>query len=352
MLLPRSDIKIRTSILLSSRISRRAFLAASVAAPLGMRLPSALTQNQLVDPATLKPGEFTWNPERSPEGPVVVLVSIPKQWVVVYRNGVQIAASTCSTGRPGHRTPAGVFVVLEKDKTHHSSTYDNAPMPYMERLTWNGVALHAGNLPGYPASHGCVRLPLEFAKLLFGVTTLGTPVVVADGDVAASDLQHPGLLISNHLEQMAREAVKTVSAKSAHPVSATRETHQTSAFVVSAADRKLIAFVNGDEAFTAAVGIDEPGKPFGTHAFTLTGPDSDPAHLKWLAFGLSAGTDQALASALLVSETIKRIDLAPEVARRMTSLLHPGSTLVITDVHDADEHRTGPGFAILTHEKT
>src|SRR4051812_2599960 len=118
MILPRSDMKIRTSILLSSRISRRAFLAASVAAPLGMRFPSALTQNQFVDPATLKPGEFTWNPERSPEGPVVVLVSIPKQWVVAYRNSVQIAASTCSTGRAGHRTPAGVFVVLEKDKTH------------------------------------------------------------------------------------------------------------------------------------------------------------------------------------------------------------------------------------------
>jgi lipoprotein-anchoring transpeptidase ErfK/SrfK len=77
----------------------------------------------------------------------VILVSIPKQWVVIYRNGVQIAASTCSTGRPGHRTPAGVFVILEKDKNHHSLTYDNAPMPYMERLTWGGVALHAGNLP-------------------------------------------------------------------------------------------------------------------------------------------------------------------------------------------------------------
>ena len=154
-------------------------------------------------------------------------------------------ACTCSTGRPGHRTPAGVFVILEKDKNHHSSTYDNAPMPYMERLTWGGVALHAGNLPGYPASHGCVRLPLEFAKLLFGVTTLGTPVVMADGDVAATDFQHPGLLISHHLEDMAREAVNTVAAKSAHPVSATKETHQASSFVVSTADRKLIAFING-----------------------------------------------------------------------------------------------------------
>ena len=80
-----------------------------------------------------------------------------------------------------------MFVILQKDQHHHSSTYNNAPMPYMERLTWQGVALHAGNLPGYPASHGFVRLPLEFAKLLFSVTTLGTPVIVADGDLATDE---------------------------------------------------------------------------------------------------------------------------------------------------------------------
>ncbi len=74
-----------------------------------------------------------------------------------YRNGVRIAVSTCSTGKKGHETPTGVFTILEKDKDHHSSTYNNAPMPNMNRLTWSGVALHAGNLPGYPASHGCVR---------------------------------------------------------------------------------------------------------------------------------------------------------------------------------------------------
>src|SRR5262249_19254017 len=127
-----SDMKIRTSTLFSPRISRRAFLAASVAAPLGVRLPSAQTQDQSVDPATLKPGEFRWNPERSPEGPVVVLVSIPKQWVVVYRSGVQIAASTCSTGRPGHRTPAGVFVILEKDTTAAFGCRSNLPSCFLE----------------------------------------------------------------------------------------------------------------------------------------------------------------------------------------------------------------------------
>ncbi len=331
-------------------LSRRLFLAGSFATPLLATFPNAIAQDQPVDPATLKPGAFQWQPNRSPQGPVVVLVSIPKQWVVVYRGGVRIAASSCSTGKPGHTTPSGVFVILQKDQHHHSSTYNNAPMPYMERLTWQGVALHAGNLPGYPASHGCVRLPLEFAKLLFGVTTLGTPVIVADGDVATNDIQHPGLLISHHMEDMTRGAVKEVSAKAHHPVTATAQTHEASSFVISTADRKLTAFINGKQSFTAPVGLKFPEKPFGTHAFTLTGPDSDSRHMKWLAVGLPAGSNVVLASALLASETINRIDLAPDTARRVIALMHPGSTLVVTYHPSNDEHRTEPDFTIITHD--
>jgi lipoprotein-anchoring transpeptidase ErfK/SrfK len=97
---------------------------------------------------------------------VAVIVSLPDQLVHVYRNGVRIAVSTCSTGKPGHATPTGVFMVLEKDKHHHSSTYNNAPMPNMSCLTWDGIALHAGQLPGCPASHGCVCLPLASSEKL------------------------------------------------------------------------------------------------------------------------------------------------------------------------------------------
>jgi L,D-transpeptidase catalytic domain len=335
----------------SPRLSRRHFVAGSLASPLVATFPEAIAQEQQpVDPATLKPGAFQWQPERSPSGPVVVLVSIPKQWVVVYRGGVRIAASSCSTGKPGHSTPSGVFIILQKDQHHHSSTYNNAPMPYMERVTWGCVALHAGNLPGYPASHGCVRLPLEFAKLLFGVTFLGTPVIIADGDLATDDIQHPGLLISNHMEDMARGAVKEVSAKTHHPVEATTDTHQASSFVISTADLKLTAFVNGKESFTAPITIQFPGKPFGTHAFTLTGPDSDPRHMKWLAVGLPTGSNIVLASALLASDTMNRINLQPDTAQRVISLMHPGSTLVVTDQPSKDEHRTEPGFTIITHD--
>src|SRR5262245_47389886 len=113
---------------------------------------------------TLKPGEYWWNSQLSPSGPVVVLVSIPQQSMHVYRNGILIGRSTVSTGSKGHATPGGVFSILEKKQTHHSKKYNDAPMPYMQRLTWSGIAMHSGQLPGYPASHGCVRLPYDFVQ--------------------------------------------------------------------------------------------------------------------------------------------------------------------------------------------
>ena len=138
--------------------------------------------------ARLRPGQFAWHPERSATGPVEIVVSIAAQKAYVYRGGKLIAATTVSTGRAGHRTPTGSFRILEKQRTHFSRKYDNAPMPNMQRLTMDGIALHAGNLPGYAASHGCVRLPMEFSRLLFGVTSVGNRVhIVAGAPHAASD---------------------------------------------------------------------------------------------------------------------------------------------------------------------
>lgn len=334
--------------MLDTFLTRRAAVLGTLAAPLAVAvLPSAIAHDA-PDLEQLKPGQFIWMPERAPSGPVVVVVSIPDQRVAVYRDGALIGASTCSTGKPGHTTPAGVFVILQKDKNHHSSTYNNAPMPYMERLTWQGVALHAGNLPGYPASHGCIRLPLEFAKLLFGVTTLGTPVIVADAKMATADIRHPGLLISDHVEAMAHDAVKTVAAKSHHPEHATTQTHEAAAFVISTADKKLLAFVNGKEVFQAPVTLKAPEQSYGNHAFMLTGPDSDPRHMRWMTVGLDSA--QADKSDQIVASTLNRIDLPPEAAKRVLALMHPGSTMVITSGPATAANRTDPGFTIITHD--
>jgi L,D-transpeptidase catalytic domain len=140
----------------------------------------------------LAPGDFLWEPGRAGNGQLVVLVSLPQQRAHVYRNGIRIGVSTISSGKPGKETPTGTFEILQKKRTHFSNLYNNAPMPFMQRLTWDGIALHAGKIPGYPASHGCVRLPLAFAEKLFAETERGMLVVIADGSSHDADVVYPG----------------------------------------------------------------------------------------------------------------------------------------------------------------
>src|SRR5437660_12179415 len=105
-----------------------------------------------------------------------------------------VAAAAVSTGMPGHPTPMGVFSVIQKDRYHHSNIYSNAPMPYMQRITWSGVAMHQGVVPGHPASHGCIRLPPAFAKRLWSITRIGVRVIIAQDDVPLAEIDNPRLL--------------------------------------------------------------------------------------------------------------------------------------------------------------
>jgi hypothetical protein len=129
---------------------------------------------------SLKPGEYVWRTEAKPVGPTDVVVDLSRQMAFVYRGGSLVAASTISSGKSGHDTPVGHFPILEKNRTHKSNRYSDAPMPFMQRLTWSGVALHGGALPGYPASHGCIRLPMRFAQKLFAATSVGSNVYIED----------------------------------------------------------------------------------------------------------------------------------------------------------------------------
>ena len=142
------------------------------------------------DAADLDPGEFVWRPELSPTGAVEIVVSIPQQRAYIYRANRLIGVSTVSTGMRGHRTPTGRYPIMEKRRTHFSNLYNNAPMPFMQRLTWGGIALHAGQIPGYPASHGCIRFPYEMARNVFGVTQVRSVVhIVADSPTPLTALQ-------------------------------------------------------------------------------------------------------------------------------------------------------------------
>jgi hypothetical protein len=200
-------------------------------------------------------GAFLWEPELVPDGPMLFIVSVVTQRGVLYRNGVPIAVTTVSTGRDGYPTPLGVFTILQKQARHFSSIYDNAPMPYMQRLTWGGVALHGGQLPGYPASHGCIRLPQGFAKRLFEVTRLGMTVVVTDA-VAAPRLAPT------------RDPLPVAGIAGGRPSwQPERQPGGPMTIVVSAADRRLVVLRNGREIGSAPVAIE--GRVAGTRAYVM-----------------------------------------------------------------------------------
>jgi hypothetical protein len=322
-------------------MNRRQFGRAAAAAA-AFPFNAALAQRVDKDAEQLTNGEFDWFPERSKSGPIIVIVSLPEQRVYVYRDGVRIAASTCSTGKLGHETPTGVFKILQKDKNHRSSTYNNAPMPYMNRLTWSGIALHAGQLPGYPASHGCVRLPKEFAELLFGATKLGMTVVIADDKSQPVEVAHPGMVLG---EYAAREfnavdtAIKATEYSEGH-----ERTPKSPSVVVSSADKSIRVFDNGALAAFGKVEIQDPGKPLGERVYTLTGADDQSELLTWQAAkvaGTAKTTNQDSSAAL---RRIKADLPAREAVRKRLKF---GMTLVTTDQLADARTRSGDGFVVL-----
>src|SRR6516162_2875157 len=278
---------------------------------------------------TLKAGEYWWNPQLSPSGPVVVLVSIPQQTMHVYRNGILIGRSTVSTGSKGHATPGGVFSILEKKETHRSKKYDNAPMPYMQRLTWTGIAMHSGKLPGYPASHGCIRLPYDFSQLLFKATEKGGTVVVGDGKTPTPHLaSNPGLLLAP--KDFSPDMVRRLS-KDEYDWRPERSTEGPITIVVSSADDALYVYRNGNPIGRGAVQISGRGR-LGNSVFTLLeGSTGKPSQLapgrearKWMRVTSQGRPVEA-------DEIASRIRFNTEFAQKLADELKPGTTVIVTD---------------------
>ena len=138
-----------------------------------------------------------------PQGPLIIAISIEKQSLKIYDANGFFAATPISTGMKGHPTPMGVFSIIQKHKLHHSNIYSGAPMPFMQRITWSGVAMHAGVLPGYPASHGCIRMPMAFAVKMWNWTRMGARVVVTPGEITPASLSHPLLAAQKVVPQPA-----------------------------------------------------------------------------------------------------------------------------------------------------
>jgi hypothetical protein len=322
-------------------ILMRAGGAAALA--LGAGVPWARSQEVRKEIHELRPGEFTWHPERSPAGPVAVIASIPEQRVHVYRNGVRIGVSTCSTGKPGHETPTGVFVVLQKDKNHRSSTYNNAPMPNMNRLTWGGIALHAGKLPGYPASHGCVRLPSDFSARLFSVTHIGTPVIISGSHTDPWDLIHPGLVLGTAASTEFDQAVSKLKGKQ-HPSDwPDNQGSPITSVIASAGDRTITLIENDREIATGQLRISGPPS-LGEHVFVLRGANDQRQGLAWQGISHHQDPAQPLARE---EQLINRLSTDPAFLQAMTARMHPGMVLVVTDLPSRPDARSGSDFVIM-----
>lgn len=268
-------------------------LAAGCSVPHGVAVPSI--------GKPLDPQQYTWYPQRAVAGPVLVFVSIPRQEAVVYRNGVRIGRAAVSTGRDGHATPTGVFQILEKDLDHHSKTYNNAPMPYMQRLTWDGVALHAGFNPGQPDSHGCIRLPVGFAKELYGMTRNGGTVIVSN---------------SSKLPTMTLASDFGVSTSQAGGWAWKGQTNGgATTLIVSVASQRLLIYQNGRKVGEAPVEVMNSMRGFKGESVFLFGSDH-----QW--HSVEGGSS--------IANLRENLLVAPAFRNKVRPAVHPGTTMVIT----------------------
>jgi hypothetical protein len=290
---------------------------------------STLGTARTVVPARLRPGEYLWVPEVSPRGPIVLVVSLPEQLAYVYRNGVIIGASTISSGKKGHGTPTGVFTILQKHEDHYSNLYNAAPMPYMQRLTWSGIAIHAGRLPGYPASHGCVRMPYEFARKLFAETKTGLTVVVSDEKLFPDDVAHPGLVAPINVSGAPVNAPSLVNGISWQPEAAPEGPVT---ILLTNEDRLIRVFRNGIEIGQAPFTLMDPNRKITLHVLTrLELSDADPPDPatgrpmpRWLEV---SGKDENTVS---TAELLAVFKIPSEFLTELAPVVEAGTTLVIT----------------------
>jgi L,D-transpeptidase-like protein len=397
-----------------------------------------------------------------PKGPLQMVVSIGGQHVTLYANGQRIEQARVSTGTPGHPTPLGVFSVIEKDRWHRSNLYDSAPMFYMHRLTWSGVAMHEGVLPGYAASHGCIRMPTGFVSRLWQITKLGVRVVVARNDPVPYEFDHPKLFnpslrpvaqlpsvepgaalrstlataeparpvllaqadeparmtdavepaqptaqseapaviqppeaettaatppaeaadapaaapaatpaVETGAEPEKREPTDAEPRKPLPPRNRAGEPVKTSgqvAVFVSKREKKIFVRQGFQPVFDMPIEIANPEQPLGTHVFTAMEIKDGGGRMRWNAISLPAehsarpidvrggkksrNVEPVAAhdgkAASTAAEALNRISLPPEAVQRISEMLTPGSSLVVSDHGLGRETGRYTEFIVLT----
>jgi hypothetical protein len=328
------------------------------------------------------------------KGPLLIIISVAEQRISLYENGTLVAHSSVSTGVKAHPTPLGVFSVISKSRWHRSNIYSGAPMPYMQRITWSGIALHAGDLPGYPASHGCIRLTHDFAVRLWHLTKRGTRVIIVHDDIRPSEIKNANLFVSKPGIAPGSPQAALVS-KPDHDVSTAGATEtvlvananlpenakapdgasgaaapQKGAPISVFVSRKLSKlFVRQGftPLFDAPVKIQDVAEPIGTHVFTAMEVQNDGAAIRWTVVSIpeKASRSQKTRAKLQkvhakqITEAVQptpdqanvalnRVEIPQDIAERIAKLLTPASSLIISDYGISDETGQDTDFIVLT----
>ena len=324
-------------------------IAAAFVSPVQALAPGALSSAAFDTPLqNLKPGQWIWDARIAPAGPIMVVIDLKTQLAFVYRNGVRIGVTTVSSGKAGKKTPTGIFTILQKNKDHKSNLYNSAPMPYMQRLTWDGIALHAGNLPGYPASHGCIRMPLEFSKKLFEVSNMGMTVVVTDekGSTAPSLIVDNGLIAA--VDAKGRPADPRSNPLSNQEISRwTPDRSPTGpvTIIVSTSSERIIVYRNGVEIGRSRIGV-PAGFDMGTRAAQFAGRDANGV-AKWVYLGLP-GYQQRNGQDV-DQHAINMVKIPPQFFANLRNVVGEGTTLLATD-GSVVSGSTGRGLTVLTSD--
>jgi hypothetical protein len=329
------------------------------------------------------------------KGPLQIIVSIADQRVSLYDNGTLVARSPVSTGIPRHPTPLGVFSVIGKQRWHRSNLYSAAPMPYMQRITWSGIALHAGVLPGHPASHGCIRLTNGFAARLWHLTKRGTRVIIAHDDVQPVEITNPHLFQPKAASGTPESPAGTVAGGSINAAAATQGPLMSNADAQEAADlqapgpapavsqkavpisvfvsrklSKLFVRRGFTPLFDVPVKIQNPEEPLGTHVFTAMEFQNEGAAMRWNVVsmpdefaGMSENSTkereapakqmtEAAGPVLLPNKAnmaLDRIEIPQDAVDRISELLKPASSVIISDYGMSHETGKNTDFIVLTH---
>ena len=392
------------------------------AAPQAQAGRPVVKPNRLVVAAREKPAKAKANTDdvaAKAKGLLSVIISLDKQRLTLYSDGQPIAHSHISTGVPGHPTPTGVFSVIQKDRWHHSNIYSNAPMYFMQRITWSGVAMHEGVVPNHPASHGCIRLPGAFARQMWGITKLGVRVIITHGEVTPVAISDERLFTlkrepaepngeaqaklpetvggtSNAFElaqlSVAKrdgQASKTVLDVSkplspaldamAYALGTPRETTGPEfkpvepkplkpgpiAVFISRKEGKLFVRKGFEPVFDAPVTFEDPNRPLGTHVFTALAVNDDNTTLRWNVVSMpGAGSPpvkksvkgkrvEAPAAPVVgppsnAKEALDRVTIPQDALERISELMSPGASLIISDKGLGGETGKGTDFIVLT----